>query len=1169
VNRVLLFIAIAMLVVAISSCGGGSSSTGGGTTPPPPPPPSPDFSISASPASATVPPGGVLLLQVSVTAEHGFNDSVNVSVTGLPSGATVSPASPLTMSPGSQTLTLLVASNTAQGNFTVTLQGSSGSLQHSTTFALDVQTQTLANFSLAPNGTEVSLTQGGSANIGVGLVVNSNTGNPNYEVEFSVTGLPAGVQATFAANPFIATQPATLMTISASTTSGLANYGTVTLIATRTADGVQESAPLTLNVVPPVGTLPAIRTDFVRMDGTPAAAVYDSAHSVVYASNPQWNRVDVISTTTHQMVNSIPAPNPTGMDMSLDGKHLIVTSNVEQIVSIDTTSLQVVGRTSVTPVIQEGAPYAVPDLLANTSNGNALVGMTNFSSPPSYFLTLWNPATGSFEALTAPGIGAFINQLVRTGDGAKALVVDYGSDLNMAVYDAASNIFTASGQSPVGQVLGVAGSPTAEQFAIQGTSGLAIVDSNLNTLGTPPSGGIYWGMTYSADGTKLYVTMTLSDASCGMNYPVILTYDTSSFLLTGTAPGFESGSGNECTPYVQASPLAADNTGLLYSAYSHGMVLDDTANLQNVLNLPVGPLFPTFGFADEAAFNTALATSLGNQSYDLLPDVWFANTRGTNIQFSTGLVSVTAPPSANAGLINVKTVSPDGWLSLAPQAFSYGTQILFLGGNAGSTQGGASLAIIGYGLIGNSGAAPTVTIGGQSAQVTDYSKYVDITDSGYNLSYPFPNIDEVLATVPSGSIGSADVSITSEAGTATLAKAFNYISVSDYASADTLNFVLYDSQRHWVYLSAGDHIDVFSADTSQFLAPIVPPTVYGMKLLKGLALTPDHSKLLVTNWSDLSLAIIDPDNPSSSSVVQVVASGLSGNPGPYTVAATSAGTALVTTGGSGGAPVYVVDLSTLGVTTPFNSLFGSGGRELWSTSSGNYVMMDGALWSATTNGWAFSLPLRFDNNDAASGDGYWFASDYTRLDSQMIQHTQAQVPEFFSILLSFPDLAGEKMNGSGSLLYTPVPIGTGNVESNGVSITDTNLGTWIGQVLLTEQILGSPIQSAMDFDEAGNRVFLITDKGLTVVQLASPPLSIGYLNPATGAAAGGTSVTIRGSGFESGATVNFGSTRVSATFVDGGTLQVTTPVGSTGGARVSIANPDGTSYSLDAGFTYQ
>ena len=100
--------------------------------------------------------------------------------------------------------------------------------------------------------------------------------------------------------------------------------------------------------------------------------------------------------------------------------------------------------------------------------------------------------------------------------------------------------------------------------------------------------------------------------------------------------------------------------------------------------------------------------------------------------------------------------------------------------------------------------------------------------------------------------------------------------------------------------------------------------------------------------------------------------------------------------------------------------------------------MEGSLWSAATNQWTPSVFGEAHSN-AASGDGYWFAEDYMRLDSQANQRIPAQVPEFFSILLSSPAYAGEKMNGSGSLLYSPVPTGSGAVESNG-DVTDTNTG---------------------------------------------------------------------------------------------------------------------------------
>ena len=1152
-------VAVMVLAGLLCSCGGSSGGGGFSQTQ------TPDFSISVTPSSATVPPGGALFAQVSIAPLNEFSGSVTVSIIGLPTGAAASPSSPFIVASGSQGITISVAANAAQGNFTVGLEASSGNLQHSVSLALQVQTQAFASFSLSVDSNQLFFLHGGSANTTVSPTVISS-GNANYAVQLSVVGLPPGVQATFGANPFVMGQPSTQLTFTANS-SATANYVSVIVVATRTADGVQESAQLEINVSPPVGSLPAIRTDFIREDGTPAAAIYDPVHSIFYASNTQWSRVDVISSTSHQILKSIPVPNPTGMDMSLDGKHLIVTSNVQQIVSVDTSSLQVVQRYNVTPITEGGASHAIPDLIANTSNGTALLGMTNFSDPPSYYLERWNPSTGTFTALSAPGVSAWINRLVRSGDGAKVLVVDYGSDQNLAVYDAGSSTFTASGPAAAGQVLGVAASPTAEQFAIVGTSAFTIVDGNLKLVAVPQLGGIFWGMTYSPDGTKLYVMMTfmLGEDS----YPVILTYETTSYSLINIAPAFQDGG-------QQGVPLAADTSGLVYGQFSHGLVIDDAANFQNVLNLPVGPPYGQVGPADEAPLNTPLNTGLGQASFDVLPDIWFGNTRGTNIQFNGPLVSVMAPPSATAGLVNLKGVLPDGWFFVVPQSFSYGAQILFAGGSAGSTQGGASLALIGYGLLGSS-ATPTVTIGGRAASVTGASKYEGFNDSEVTATYPFPDMDEVMVTIRPGSPEAADVTITSSAGTSTLSKGFNYLSVADYSSSDTLTYVLYDTERHWVYLSAGDHIDVFSADTNQFLTPIVPPSVSGARQIRGLALTPDNSTLLAANFADISVALINPDNPSSGRVARIPVN-LVNAPGVADVVATSTGQAFVdgvsgTFSGCGG-QVWEVNLTTL-ASTLRTDLAGTGlqvgGNQFSRTTTGNNAMLAGPgcgtlFWNSATDKFTRSATGVIDSS-ASSGDGYWFAADYTRLDSQMIQHSQTQLPEFFTALLTSPDLPGEKMNASGSLLYTPVPQGSGTVQSNGVEITDTNLGLGVGQILLSEQLRFA--QNIMDFDEAGNRLFLITNKGLTIVELPSPPLSIGYLNPATGSTSGGTAVTIRGSGFQVGTAVTVGGSAASATLVDSSTLQISIPSGSAGGARVSIQNPDGIAYYLDAGFTYQ
>jgi hypothetical protein len=374
-----------------------------------------------------------------------------------------------------------------------------------------------------------------------------------------------------------------------------------------------------------------------------------------------------------------------------------------------------------------------------------------------------------------------------------------------------------------------------------------------------------------------------------------------------------------------------------------------------------------------------------------------------------------------------------------------------------------------------------------------------------------------------------------------------------------------------VYLAAGNKIDVFDAKANGYLNPITPPSVSGSPVFQGLALTPDGTKLLTTNISDLALEIINPDSPSSATEVRLLPGATPVGLGGSDVAATSTNKAMVelsvqiATGCSSSGPVYEVDLGTLAV-TPL-SITGvpclqPNDVQMSSTTSGDKVFMGisggGAyVWDAGTNQWTGWQIV--NNNGTASGDGYWFASDYTSLDSQLVEHTQAQIPEYFAdSFLQSPQgaVAGEKMNASGSLLYQPL--------LQGVDVIDVSSGAWLRRIALTEQV--QFVQNAMALDEAGNRLFLITNAGLTAVQMDSPPLSIGYLNPAFGPASGGTAVTIRGSGFQPPATVTFGGVAANTTYVDANTLQVITPAVSAGGVRVTIANSSSSTYSLDAAF---
>jgi hypothetical protein len=92
-------------------------------------------------------------------------------------------------------------------------------------------------------------------------------------------------------------------------------------------------------------------------------------------------------------------------------------------------------------------------------------------------------------------------------------------------------------------------------------------------------------------------------------------------------------------------------------------------------------------------------------------------------------------------------------------------------------------------------------------------------------------------------------------------------------------------------------------------------------------------------------------------------------------------------------------------------------------------------------------------------------------------------------------------------------------------------------------------------------------RGITVVQLAKAPLGIGMLTPANGPAAGGGSITLRGSGLVSSPTVSIGGKNAVTTFKGANTLSFVVPMLPSGAQQVQLKNPDGETVPLDAAFT--
>jgi hypothetical protein len=209
---------------------------------------------------------------------------------------------------------------------------------------------------------------------------------------------------------------------------------------------------------------------------------------------------------------------------------------------------------------------------------------------------------------------------------------------------------------------------------------------------------------------------------------------------------------------------------------------------------------------------------------------------------------------------------------------------------------------------------------------------------------------------------------------------------------------------------------------------------------------------------------------------------------------------------------------------------------------------------------AAALPQQGDTT-SVNADGNEFAATMGVYDGNLAPMVSLGGQDFFytdgSVNVQPTFSAPVAFNASGSLLFVPSSQGQGEIY-----VFDVHHGN----VVLRIAVAGSdtyPYPFALD--TTGTELFVAELENLYVIQLAEAPLSIASVNPAS--AAPGTSVTIRGSGFESGTTVQFGTTAASAEFVDAMTLTVTAPSAASGPTQVTVTNPDGSSYSLDDAFT--
>lgn len=203
------------------------------------------FSLSATPSSQSVDPGSGTSYTVNVSFSGDFSGTVTLSAAGLPTGAGVTFSPDSLSNSGSSTMAVTTAGNTPAGSYPVTISATSGSVSHTTTVTLVVNTASSGDFSLGASSGTITVAVNSSSTDTITIVP---SGGFTGSVSLSLSGLPRRTSSSFSVNPVSIADSSSKSSVLTIITNKRSSTGTYPLTVTATSGSLTKTLVLTLTI---------------------------------------------------------------------------------------------------------------------------------------------------------------------------------------------------------------------------------------------------------------------------------------------------------------------------------------------------------------------------------------------------------------------------------------------------------------------------------------------------------------------------------------------------------------------------------------------------------------------------------------------------------------------------------------------------------------------------------------------------------------------------------------------------------------------------------------------------------------------------------------------------------------------------------------------------------